>query len=378
MKKIASLLAAVCLFGILPIHGALASGDLYANAIYTVSNQVYEPSKILGAPDQSSATFFNKDANIMLDMGAGEEGAGDLVLYFELLNYGAQYTVEFLNTDRNILQTYGNIFPLSASFVTIDYTKEDSYRYVRITSTASQVWKLDAVETASIAAAPLISVPAAPATTTTPEIIATNPRPAAGLLVKLKPETGIPAEVSSTVYVIGNDGKRHAFPNDAAFHSWFRDFSTVTEIDSALMSSYALGKNITVRPGTYLVKITTDPKVYAVETGGILRWVPSEAIALSTFGSKWKERVIDIPDVFFGNYKIGQDLSSIHPNGSVLVLPKGEVVYMNNSLTYQFSGDVMTYMRFTSSFFAPTSSAIASAYQDGGSLTRDPLIAFPY
>ena len=144
------------------------------------------------------------------------------------------------------------------------------------------------------------------------------------------------------------------------------------------MASYALGKNITIRPGTYLVKITTDPKVYAVETGGILRWVPSEAIALSTFGSKWKERVIDIPDVFFGNYKIGQDLSSIHPNGSVLVLPKGEVVYMNNSLTYQFSGDVMTYMRFTSSFFASTSSAIANAYQDGGSLARDPHRAGPY
>ena len=372
MKKTALILIISSLFGTLPFQKIFASGDLYANSVSNVSSQVYEPSKILGAPDKSFATFFNKDATITLDMGVGEEGTGDLTLYFELLNYGAQYQVELLNTDLNILQTYGNIFPLSVSSIAVDYAKETSYRYVRITSLASQTWKLDAIETASASSV------SSPSTTITPEVVATNPRPAAGLLIKLKPETGIPTNVSSTVYVIGNDGKRHAFPNDAVFHSWFKDYSDVTEIDTALMASYSLGKNMTIRPGTYLVKITTDPKVYAIETGGVLRWVPNEGTAIAVFGSKWKERVVDVPDVFFGNYKIGTDLPVSHPNGSVVVLPKGEVTYVNKSLTYSIPGDVLAYMRFTSMFYAPASSAIAASYKDGGPLSKDPAIAFPF
>lgn len=374
MKNTSTFLIAAWILASLPVQTVFASGDLYPDSIYGNTNQILEPGRILGAPDQSYATFISKDATVTFDMGIGEEGTGDLTLYFELLNYGAQYQAEFLNEEWNILQTYGNIFPLSATTVTIDYQKAVKYRYVRITSLASAMWKLDTIEAASINT----SISQTPSITTTPEVITTNPRPAAGLLIKLKPETGIPTDVSSTVYVIGNDGKRHAFPNDAVFHSWFRDFSTVTEIDTALMASYALGKNITIRPGTYLVKITTDPKVYAVETGGILRWVPSEATAVAVFGSKWKERVVDVPDVFFGNYKIGASLAALHPNGSVIVLPSGEVVYHNNQFTYGIPGDILNYMRFTSAFYAPTSASIALSYKNGGSLVKDPTIAFPY
>lgn len=373
MKHFVSFLIVAWLLTSLRIQPIMASDDFYANSIYGVTNQILDQSRILGSPDQSYATFISKDATVTLDMGSGEEGTGDLTLYFELLNYGAQFQVEFMNAEFNILQTYGNIFALSTTSVTVNYTKSVAYRYVRITSISSQMWKLDAIKAASVVASS-----ATQTTPTTPSTADANPRPAAGLLVKLKPESGIPADVSSTVYVIGNDGKRHAFPNDTVFHSWFRDFSTVTEIDTALMASYSLGKNITIRPGTYLVKITTDPKVYAVETGGILRWIPNEGTAAAVFGSKWKERVVDVSDVFFGNYKTGTDLQVAHPNGSVIVLPAGEVVYLNNSFTYSIPGDVLTYMRFTSAFYAPASSTLAALYKSGGTLTKDPVVAFPY
>ena len=65
-----------------------------------------------------------------------------------------------------------------------------------------------------------------------------------------------------------------------------------------------------MRPGTKLVKITTDPKVYAVEPGGDLLWVPSEAVAKTLYGDMWAKRVVDVADAFFTNYDVtGEEVS---------------------------------------------------------------------
>jgi len=71
-----------------------------------------------------------------------------------------------------------------------------------------------------------------------------------------------------------------------------------------------LGENITYRPGVKMIKITTDPKVYAVSRNGLLRWVSSEEIAKSIFGSGWNQLVDDLPDPFFINYKVGLPIES--------------------------------------------------------------------
>jgi hypothetical protein len=56
------------------------------------------------------------------------------------------------------------------------------------------------------------------------------------------------------------------------------------------------------------VKITTDPKVYAVAKGGVLRHVGSESVAAALYGADWAQRIDDVPDPFFVNYALGSPI----------------------------------------------------------------------
>ena len=115
---------------------------------------------------------------------------------------------------------------------------------------------------------------------------------------------------STALYYLAADGKRYVFPNDKAYFSWYPDFSEVQKISDAVLASYPLGGNVTYRPGTQLVKIQSDPKVYAIDKGGVLRWVNSESAAVAIFGSNWNKKVDDIADAFFINYTVGSPISS--------------------------------------------------------------------
>ena len=114
----------------------------------------------------------------------------------------------------------------------------------------------------------------------------------------------------SALYYLSSDGKRYVFPNDKAYFSWYPDFSEVQTVSDSVLSSYSLGGNVTYRPGTQLVKIQSDPKVYAVDKGGVLRWVNSESAATAIFGSNWSKHVDDIADAFFINYTVGSPIYS--------------------------------------------------------------------
>jgi hypothetical protein len=118
------------------------------------------------------------------------------------------------------------------------------------------------------------------------------------------------------VYYYHTDGKRYVFPNEKTFFSWFNDFSSVVTITDAELAAIQIGGNATLRPGAKLVKITTDPKTYAVTKCGTLHWIESEAIAKALWGDAWAIRVVDVPDSFFVNYDIGASVSfNVHPNG---------------------------------------------------------------
>jgi hypothetical protein len=116
---------------------------------------------------------------------------------------------------------------------------------------------------------------------------------------------------SDTLYYCGADSKRYYFPNDKIFFTWYDDFDEVEIISASTMAEIPLGGNVTYRPGSKMIKIQTDPKVYAVEKGGTLRHVISEEIAEELYGQNWKEQIDDIPDSFFVNYRIGEVVSSV-------------------------------------------------------------------
>ncbi len=105
-------------------------------------------------------------------------------------------------------------------------------------------------------------------------------------------------------------GRRFVFVNDKAYKTWYPDFKNVKTISAADLSSVPLGGNITYKPGFKMVKITTDPKTYAVDKGGVLRWIKSEAVAIALYGATWNKQIDDVPDAFFANYTIGADINS--------------------------------------------------------------------
>jgi len=129
-----------------------------------------------------------------------------------------------------------------------------------------------------------------------------NAAASAGDLIKMSGNT--------SVYYLGTDGKRYVFPNSTTYFSWYPDFSGVITIPAAELQSYPLGGNVTMRAGTKLVKITTDPSVYAVEPNGVLRKIQSEAQAAALYGTNWNTKIVDVPDAFFTNYTVGAVLPS--------------------------------------------------------------------
>lgn len=110
---------------------------------------------------------------------------------------------------------------------------------------------------------------------------------------------------TAAVYYCGGDGKRYVFPNDRTYFTWYDDFDSVITINDTELANLPIGGNVTYRPGGRMIKITTSPSVYAIETGGVLREVTSEETATRLYGADWSKLVDDIPDAFFTNYRIG-------------------------------------------------------------------------
>ena len=115
---------------------------------------------------------------------------------------------------------------------------------------------------------------------------------------------------TSAVYYCGADGKRYVFPNDKVYFTWYADFKSVVTVSDVVLASIPLGGLVTYRPGSILVKIESLPNVYAIEPGGVLRWVRSLEIAAALYGTDWKKKVHDISDAFFGSYTFGADITS--------------------------------------------------------------------
>lgn len=118
----------------------------------------------------------------------------------------------------------------------------------------------------------------------------------------------VKSPASDAVYYCGADRKRYVFPNDKVYFTWYDDFSEVIEITSEELANIPLGGNATYRPGVKLIKITTDPKVYAVDRGGTLRWMKSPSVAQELYGDDWSDMVDDVSDAFFVNYTIGEPI----------------------------------------------------------------------
>ncbi len=113
----------------------------------------------------------------------------------------------------------------------------------------------------------------------------------------------------TSVYYYGADGKRHAFPTESIFYTWFSDFDDLVILSSTAMSEIPLGSNVTHRPGVKLIQFLSNT-VYAVSYGGILRPIANAEIAEALFGRDWTNSIDGVNDVFYGSYEIGSTIHS--------------------------------------------------------------------
>ena len=137
------------------------------------------------------------------------------------------------------------------------------------------------------------------------------------------------------VYFWGADGKRHAFPNEKVYFSWYRDFTGIKTVDAAAMAGLTLGRNATYRPGSRLVKIPSVPEVYAVDAGAELRAIVSESAAAAVFGADWNSQIDDLSEVFFLDYRIGADIAGVANYDSAARLAAATDIDADSGATYR-------------------------------------------
>ena len=135
------------------------------------------------------------------------------------------------------------------------------------------------------------------------------PLPSSVAIAAVADDTLVKSAQTNAVYYVVN-GRRYAFPNEKVYFSWYSDFSGVVTISPTELADLPLSGNVTYKPGYKLVKIQTEPKVYAVSRYGFLHWVTSEALAEHFYGSRWNTLVDDIPDTFFTNYMIQEPIQA--------------------------------------------------------------------
>ncbi|MFA5133705.1 MAG: hypothetical protein WC459_02805 [Patescibacteria group bacterium] len=133
--------------------------------------------------------------------------------------------------------------------------------------------------------------------------------------INVKAEEALPGTLikasTPAVYYYSSDGKRYVFPNEKTYKTWYSDFSSVQTVSDSFLASIMIGGNVTYRPGIKMVKVDTDPRVYAVSKGGALRWVKTEAAAIGLYGLDWNKKIDDIPDAFFVNYTAGSVIENV-------------------------------------------------------------------
>ncbi len=150
--------------------------------------------------------------------------------------------------------------------------------------------------------------------TSNPEDV--SPEDAGEVANGVQPNTYIVGTSFTAVYYVDSAFLRHPFLNEQIYFTWQSDFSAVQQVSDATLAALTIGVPILPKPETMLVKIQSDPSVYAVEVNSenefspILKRLDSEATAEILYGSAWATRVIDIPPTLFGRYTMSTEIIS--------------------------------------------------------------------
>lgn len=185
----------------------------------------------------------------------------------------------------------------------------------------------------------------------------------AGSLLAMKGQSG------AAVYLIGSDMKKYVFPSQKEYFTWYPNFDKVVRVAVSELDMYPDGGAVTVRPGTKLVTHANTAKVYAIEPGGIARWIPTDTIAKALYGNNWTSRLVDVIPGYFTAYKTTgtTDVSDKFVTGTVVKM--GTMYYYIDGTTKRaFASDAA----YTANGYMASDAVVVeslASYTDGSSIT---------
>lgn len=182
----------------------------------------------------------------------------------------------------------------------VTFTSAGSYSlYARCADTDGN-YSSSATKTVTVTGSTIAPTPTTPAVSV-----------ARGTVVKTQCGSYAPVgDACHAVYYYGLDGKKHLFPSESVYKSWYGSFSNVVTITKGTMAGMSTGENVTYRPGTSLVKFSSSTTVYAVDVNETLRPIMNEAAAKAIYGTRWNSYVVTIPASQRNDYKIGSKIYS--------------------------------------------------------------------
>ena len=184
----------------------------------------------------------------------------------------------------------------------------------------------------------------------------------AGSLLAMKGQSG------AAVYLVGADMKKYVFPSMKEYSTWYPNFDKVVRVAVAELDMYPDGGAVTVRPGTKLVTHMNTAKVYAIEPGGILHWIPTDTVAKALYGNNWTSRLVDVIPGYFTSYKAtGTDVSDKYVTGTVVKMGT-TYYYISGTTKRAFASDAALTANGYMASDAVTVTAL-TGYTDGSSIT---------
>jgi len=124
----------------------------------------------------------------------------------------------------------------------------------------------------------------------------------------------IRSEHYDSVYYVTSNLTRRPFWNSQSFFTWAGSWGDVVWVSDATLATLTLDAPMLPRAGVVLVKVASDPKVYAVEGqadgSSNLRWVPTEEVAIALYGSAWADYVVDVEATTMHWYGSGADMAA--------------------------------------------------------------------
>ena len=131
-----------------------------------------------------------------------------------------------------------------------------------------------------------------------------------GTLIKTIDDSDPTTTTDAQVYYYGSDKKRHLIPSEEVYFTWYKDFNAVKEISTNLMASISLGKNVTIKPGSKIIKFLNSEDKYLVSFKNTLHIIKDEVLK-AIYGENWLNYLITLSDALFNNYILDDEIKDI-------------------------------------------------------------------